>query len=92
MERLLPRELEKALSGHLSHLILRTDVQDVSARLRAYLDRRSITIHEERVFRGEDRKTWVLLSFDGPSASALAMELIEEGFSGIIAGIDAKTS
>jgi hypothetical protein len=44
------------------------------------------------VFHGQDRQTWVLLSFDGPSASALAMELIEEGFSVVVAGIDAKSA
>jgi hypothetical protein len=92
MERLLPRELEEALSGDLHHLILKPDSSGVSARLRTYLDRRNITIRQERVFHGQDRQTWVLLSFDGPSASALAMELIEEGFSVVVAGIDAKSS
>lgn len=92
MERLLPQELELALSGDLSHLILKPDSPDVSVRLHSYLDGRGIAIHEERVFRDQEQKTWLLLSFDQHAASALAMELIEEGFSGVIAGIDAKSS
>jgi hypothetical protein len=91
MEHLLPQELEEALSGDLSHLILKLDSPDVSGSLRSYLDRRGIAIREERVFRDQEQKTWLLLSFDQHSASALAMELVEEGFSGVIAGIDAKS-
>jgi len=91
MERILPQELEKKLSGDLSHLILKLNSPDVAASVHSFLEHRGIAIREERVFRDEEQMTWLLLSFDRRSASALAMELVEEGFSGtIVAGIDAK--
>jgi tRNA A22 N-methylase len=92
MEHLLPPELEKALSGELSHLILKPNSLDVSVCLHSFLERRGITIRQERVFRDDEQKTWLLLSFDKHSAGVLAMELAEEGFLGVIvAGIDAKS-
>lgn len=88
---MLPQEMEEALSGSLSHLILKSKSPDVSAGLRTFLRRKGIAISEERVFRDEEHNTWLLLSFERHSARALAMELVEEGFSGVIAGIDAKS-
>ncbi|MEW6529875.1 MAG: hypothetical protein AB1473_03495 [Thermodesulfobacteriota bacterium] len=88
---MLPQEIEEALSGNLSHLILKPESPDVSARLRTFLRRRGIAISEERVFHDEEQHTWLLLSFNRPNASAVAKELVEEGFSGVIAGIDAKS-
>lgn len=92
MTAAFPRELEKHFSPDLSHLIIRVDAGDLQQPLEAFLGQRGISVMRYLKFTDPQGQLWLLLSIAQPSTGPLVLELIEEGFSKSIAGIDAKSA
>ncbi len=89
MKHAMPKELEASLDDAYSHLIV-LGGEDSIVRLHAFLRQQGISAARELIFVDDQERTWLLVSLHQPSASGLLLELIEQGFTGDITGIDAK--
>lgn len=90
MSRVLPREIEKYLDHRYSHLVSRIEDPELPERIRRFLEQRGTRINQQGTIVDEAGDNWAVFSFQGESARPLVLELLENGYTENIRGIDAK--
>jgi hypothetical protein len=86
------QNMKPELPSDKSHLLVEAVDGEALNRVHAYLDTQGIRFEQNRAFRDDEGRLWMVLSLPLPDVGRIVLDLLEKGFGSKIQGINAAKS